>query len=799
MITLKNIYKTYSTKSCNDVHALKNINIKFPNVGLVFILGPSGSGKSSMLNILGGIDTPSNGELFFNEKVVGIDIPLGQYRRNYVGFVFQEFNLIPELDVYHNVLLGISQGVSNKNEKVKSILNEVGLSGYEKRKINELSGGQKQRVAIARSLAKKSNVLLCDEPTGNLDSTTSDEIFTLLKNISKKQLVIVVTHNEEFAHKYSESIVKIVDGEIVENTISIEEEYKYSEINNHTTLSTILKYSIVNLFSSKIKTLISFLLVTLSLVSSCIMLLCLTYNPQSVIANSISDDSIYLVKNTSDSGFGNINHYRPIYDDISNIVSNDKYSERYDSAIGGVYIINENNISILDNHDFYKKNDLLTGSAYITDYYLDYIINKDSCYQKIEYSEYEDVINQDVIFYGKKLFSIAGVIKTNYKEYYDENSNVPSAKEYYDNKRFDFENDLRCYNPDKYDVCYMNLDTFNSIDMRSYAYFFKSNQNDEIKLSYNTRNCELEEFFLHFFNDTKLDFYTKDGEIVTTISDSFAPTNKVVELNENDVIISQGLYEVLFNVTVDWDNIYYNANQGLNTSNVLPYIGSTISINTKSNNYIINKKVNVAGVYTREDSDCMMYGFKDTFDAKNDVILKKTIIELDWKNINNKKEVLQALRDNNNILVHGVAANKIYATKSNYLNTGLIFACLSVVLIITSIFAIINLINTKINDKKREIGILYGIGLSKFEINLMFFIPMFIIMILSSIITFIGSEIIISVFNNLMIVRPYEFIKYFSLNLETILFVIGMNLILSIFSILPISVYLKKKPIDIIR
>ena len=105
MITLKNIYKTYSTKSCNDVHALKNINIKFPNVGLVFILGPSGSGKSSMLNILGGIDTPSNGELFFNEKVVGIDIPLGQYRRNYVGFVFQEFNLIPELDVYHNVLL----------------------------------------------------------------------------------------------------------------------------------------------------------------------------------------------------------------------------------------------------------------------------------------------------------------------------------------------------------------------------------------------------------------------------------------------------------------------------------------------------------------------------------------------------------------------------------------------------------------------------------------------------------------------------------------------------------------------
>ena len=181
MIRINDLCKTYITKSSSDVMALNNVNISFPNNGLVFILGPSGSGKSTLLNLLGGIDTPTSGEIYYNQKHVGKDISLEKYRKNIVGFVFQEYNLLSELDVYHNIALSISNDGKKRNEKVKSILNEVGLSGYEKRKVNELSGGQKQRVAIARSLAKNSKVLLCDEPTGNLDTKTSNEIFALLK------------------------------------------------------------------------------------------------------------------------------------------------------------------------------------------------------------------------------------------------------------------------------------------------------------------------------------------------------------------------------------------------------------------------------------------------------------------------------------------------------------------------------------------------------------------------------------------------------------------------------------------
>ena len=481
MIRINDLCKTYITKSSSDVMALNNVNISFPNNGLVFILGPSGSGKSTLLNLLGGIDTPTSGEIYYNQKHVGKDISLEKYRKNIVGFVFQEYNLLSELDVYHNIALSISNDGKKRNEKVKSILNEVGLSGYEKRKVNELSGGQKQRVAIARSLAKNSKVLLCDEPTGNLDTKTSNEIFALLKEISQQQLVIVVTHNEELAYKYSDSIIKIIDGEIVENNIMLEEGCVYTETKNHATVSTILKCSLVNLFSSKIKTIISFILVTLSLISSCFMVLCLTYDSEAIIANSIFDDSIYLMKNSSPiDGIGNINDNNSI-EDISNIVSKNIYTEKYLSNIGGIYIINDYNLSILDNHSFYSKIDLTTGKAYITDYYLDRVVNKEYEYQKIEYSNYDEVINQKVIYNGQELFSIAGIIKTNYKDYYDINSNNPPAKEYYDDKKFDFEDDRYCFTNDIFNICYMDLETFNGIDIPIYSFSFNSSEDDIIE------------------------------------------------------------------------------------------------------------------------------------------------------------------------------------------------------------------------------------------------------------------------------------------------------------------------------
>ncbi len=202
----KNVNKVYKTKH-NDVHALKDINLSFSETGLVFVLGKSGCGKSTLLNILGCLDSPTSGELIVNDKNISQTKPSElDYFRNYnIGFIFQDYNLVDEYNVYENIELVLNlQGEKDIKDKISNVLEKVGLAGYEKRKINELSGGQQQRVAIARAIIKDTTYILADEPTGNLDSATSEDIFNLLKELSKEKLIIVVTHDRENAEQYGD-------------------------------------------------------------------------------------------------------------------------------------------------------------------------------------------------------------------------------------------------------------------------------------------------------------------------------------------------------------------------------------------------------------------------------------------------------------------------------------------------------------------------------------------------------------------------------------------------------------------
>ena len=217
MIRVDRLTKTYRTKYCK-IEALKSVDLKLPNTGLVFITGKSGSGKSTLLNLLGGLDQATGGSILFN----GVDVAkmkgkaLDDYRRNSVGFVFQEFNLIKEYNIYDNIAVTLNlSGEKNNDERVTNALKRVELEGYEKRRVDELSGGQKQRVSIARALSTETDILLADEPTGNLDSVTAQEIFDILKKVSKEKLVVVVTHDRESADKYGDRIIELKDGRII--------------------------------------------------------------------------------------------------------------------------------------------------------------------------------------------------------------------------------------------------------------------------------------------------------------------------------------------------------------------------------------------------------------------------------------------------------------------------------------------------------------------------------------------------------------------------------------------------------
>jgi len=218
MLEVKDLYREYRPKKGNPVVALDHVSIKFPDTGLVFILGKSGSGKSTLLNVMGGLDKADGGDIIIKGKS-SQNFKQGDfdsYRNTYLGFIFQEYNILDEFNVGQNIALAIElQGRKATSDEINKILDEVDLKGYGNRKTNELSGGQKQRVAIARALVKDPDIIFGDEPTGALDSKTGLAVFDTLKKLAEKKLVIVVSHDREFAELYGDRVIELKDGKII--------------------------------------------------------------------------------------------------------------------------------------------------------------------------------------------------------------------------------------------------------------------------------------------------------------------------------------------------------------------------------------------------------------------------------------------------------------------------------------------------------------------------------------------------------------------------------------------------------
>lgn len=230
MISVKNLTKVYKIGrhgKAQDVVALNNVSIDFPDKGMVFLLGKSGSGKSTLLNSIGGLDSFDSGEIIIkgksskNFKQSDFD----SYRNTFIGFIFQEYNILEEFSIGKNLAIALElQGKKADKDAVNNLLEQVDLKGYYKRKPNQLSGGQKQRVAVARALIKDPEIIMADEPTGALDSTTGKQVMDTLKKLSKTKLVIVVSHDREFAEIYGDRIIELKDGQIIRDEVKKEVE-----------------------------------------------------------------------------------------------------------------------------------------------------------------------------------------------------------------------------------------------------------------------------------------------------------------------------------------------------------------------------------------------------------------------------------------------------------------------------------------------------------------------------------------------------------------------------------------------
>lgn len=220
MIQLKNIKKVFHTNEV-ETWALRDVELEVKKGEFVAIMGPSGCGKTTLLNILGLIDTPSEGTYFLNGKDVSTlkENERTDIRKGFIGIVFQSFNLIDELNVEENIelpLLYMNISKKERQEQINNVLERLSMTHRRKHFPNQLSGGQQQRVAIARAIIPKPQIILADEPTGNLDSTNGDEVMNLLKELHNQgTTIIMVTHSQHDA-SFADRIIKLYDGEIVE-------------------------------------------------------------------------------------------------------------------------------------------------------------------------------------------------------------------------------------------------------------------------------------------------------------------------------------------------------------------------------------------------------------------------------------------------------------------------------------------------------------------------------------------------------------------------------------------------------
>ena len=222
MIKIKNLNKFYNKNKNNEIHVIDNTNLEITEPGLVTFLGQSGAGKTTLLHVIGGLDK-AKGDIIYEDVnfLKSSQNKVDEYRNKNIGYIFQHYNLLPNLTVYENLKVQLDLiGVYDKtiiDNRINDALKIVGLERYKRRNVTALSGGQQQRVAIARALVKGCKIIIADEPTGNLDTRNSIEIMNILKVLSKKYYILLVTHDINLATHYSDRIIKISDGKIIED------------------------------------------------------------------------------------------------------------------------------------------------------------------------------------------------------------------------------------------------------------------------------------------------------------------------------------------------------------------------------------------------------------------------------------------------------------------------------------------------------------------------------------------------------------------------------------------------------
>lgn len=523
-LLLQNLTKRYLIKKDKYFTALKATNISFDSTGLVAIVGKSGSGKSTLLNLIARIDTPSEGDIFLNGKSYKSfkKKRIEEFYNKDIGIVFQSYHLFEDKTVLFNVELPSLIGGINKKkakEKATNILEKVGINRNQfEQKASLLSGGEKQRVAIARAIINSPKILLCDEPTGALDSKNSRQVMDIIKKLSKERLVIMVSHNLQIVNEYADRIIEIADGQIVKDTTKNKcQEVGTTETKKHNSSNSwIDKFASSNYKKRALRNILSSVALTISL-SMLYLVVGFMTNKDSSIRNACYQQfdfgagTVSLEEKTMSSGtFSLTKSTRPSLDSLT---SNLKISEKYEICLNYSAILPQNIRILYDNEviedlvftpiysfdDTHNDKDLLVeGRLPNTDSLSEVVINETAArvistsikkdtineYLYLDHSvetnyvsEYEEYISDT--FYLHKEIQIVGVVK--------EINYLPSSKIYYSYSAFeDFSKEyvlenLSTYNNSKttwYDRV-AQAEDYSPLSSYSYSLFLKDYRDRE--------------------------------------------------------------------------------------------------------------------------------------------------------------------------------------------------------------------------------------------------------------------------------------------------------------------------------
>ena len=819
MIEIKNLTKIYRTNKYDEVVALNDINLTLPNNGLVFVLGKSGSGKSTLLNVLGMLDEITSGDILFDGVSIS-KLKEDLYRNEYVGFIFQDYSLIENLTVKENIELSLLLKGEEDNGRVSEVLKLIDLEGFENRKISTLSAGQKQRVAIARGYIKKPKILLCDEPTGNLDSVTSSQILDLLKTLSKDTLVVVVSHNRDDATEYADRVIEIKDGKIFKDTekskkvsksqtskslenarFSFKNQAKLAlKFQNRRIFSTI----IVSLFSSLITVLFCLCQFFTSFDKDAVIEQAITYNDQKVFSmkkaysreGSDEIDTSKLISlsqededKINESGYkGGLyklyNYSMPIslrswtLQNEMTINDSTNLGELYLNEIYGVAIIDDSYLT-----DVFYSTDVKWIASEQRDYGIlitDYIADSILYYRSSLYSTYEDILgtyrnNSDSIY-----CYINGIIDTGYMNRYqslfDEYKNTSSDNldEFYlTDDYMNFVEDVKNY----LGVAYSLDENFLNVSTSPNARNFVRIDNTKISGSY-------------LGNDVEKYLGSAYGHIDYVYSD----VTKLNSLPNNTVGVSLKIINELFN-------------RNLSSSEIALINGKTITLTKYRAHNVDNTPV-----FTKEvkvqifDTGYFSFIFsEDLFEYLRhyDIIP----YSYSFTNMSDASKAYYALESvpfipNSLYIDAGIEINNVVIVFNDF------FVLVSSILLLAILLILCFNTNGSINSSKYEIGIFKALGMKNKDITTIFVLQILLSTLLTIILFSIGIFIFKDITNNILFTSFMTYLKNPALKMIEILsfnpwiFILDVILLVGINAITTLIPFIrmrKMKPLNILK